>query len=355
MDKNSGISKNLRKNIEQNSSEAAVLVKTNNYIRKSNLYKINEVAKYFKTKPFPVQSPVDLLEVGPYSHNKNRIFKLAIIYNGGKLWIQLLQDDAKLKTNYYEEPGFDSTLLDYLKAHNLEKVKDQLSPELSKLLVIKDFRSKVKYVISMVQRYSNQESAFKQDDQFLKENFKDVLKFSTDEKQEKFNELGNKKLVISLLGSVNSGKSQLINALTGITYTVVKARSGSTQKVSIYSLNDNVVIADTPGLNDIHKSISQKAINFVKESADVILFFINGNAGITAADKNIYRKLQKLGKEIIVVVSKIDTLDEDELLEVRSQIYEELHVMPFCISAKKKVNLEQLLVYIERISERGLI
>ncbi|MGB8705705.1 MAG: GTPase [Gillisia sp.] len=355
MDKNSDISKKLKENIRGNSSEVAVLVKTNSYVRKSNFHKINEVAKYFKTKPFPVQTTFDIIEVGPYSHNKNRIFKLAIIYNGTKLWIELFQDGAKLKSNYYEEPDFDSALLDYLKAHNLEKVRDQISPELSRLQVIKDFRSKVKYVINLIQSYPNQESALMYQDQFLQENFKEVLKFSTDEKKEEFNQLENKKLVVSLLGSVNSGKSQLFNVLTGTTHAVVKARSGSTKEVFLYSLNKDIFIADTPGLNDIRGRVSQKATNFAKESADLILFFINSNAGITAADKKILRELQKLEKETVVLASKIDTLDEEELLEVRSQIYEEIGVMPFCISAKNKVNLEELHEYIRGISERQFI
>ncbi|GAB2765560.1 GTPase [Salinimicrobium soli] len=329
-------------------------MKTNNYIRKSNFYKVNEVAKYFKTTQFPAESTVDLLKVGPYSHSKNRIFKLAIIYNEAKLWIKLFQDGVKLKTNYYDEPNFDSALLSYLKTHNLEKVKAELSPELSELQVIKDFRSKVKYVISIVQRFSKQEPALIPDNQFPQEDFKE-LNYSTDEKQEKLNEIGDEKFVVSLLGSVNSGKSQLFNALTGTNHALVKARSGSTKKVFLYSLNKNILLADTPGLYDIQGRVSQKAINFTKENAHLILFFINSNAGITAADKKIYRKLQRLEKETIVLASKIDTLDEEEFLEVRSQIYEELGVMPFSVSVKKKVNLEQLHEYIKRISERKLM
>ena len=72
-------------------------------------------AKYYKVTPLPVVSPVRLLEGGPFNYEKYRVFKVAVIYKGAKLWIQLLQDDIKLRINYYEESDFDSALLSYLK------------------------------------------------------------------------------------------------------------------------------------------------------------------------------------------------------------------------------------------------
>ncbi|GAB2765554.1 GTPase [Salinimicrobium soli] len=190
-----------------------------------------------------------------------------------------------------------------------------------------------------------------QNEEFTQEKYEEALKKSFDEKQEEFDDLRSKKLVISLIGSVNAGKSQTINALTGINYADVKARSGWTKEVTLYPLNENVLIADTPGLNDINESVSQKATNFVEESADIILYFLNANVGITAADKKTYRELQKLQKEIIVIANKIDTLDDEEINEVRSQIFEELGVNPFCISAKKKIGLEPLHEHILSILE----
>ena len=158
MGKNSAMSKGIKEIIYENPAEAAVLVSTYNDIRNSNIYKVNEVAKFYKATPLPGDPPITLLEEGPFNYDKYRVFKVAVIYNGAKLWIQLLQDDIKLRTNYYEESDFDVALLNYLQEHGLENVKEELTPELSKLLVIEDFKKKLRSIIRKVQEYSLQES-----------------------------------------------------------------------------------------------------------------------------------------------------------------------------------------------------
>ena len=179
-------------------------------------------------------------------------------------------------------------------------------------------------------------------DEFKKEEYEKAFKKSFDEKEKEFDELRNKELVISLIGSVNAGKSQTINALTGIKYADVKAKAGSTKEVNLYRLDENVFIADTPGLFDINLEVSKMASDFVEESADVILFFMNANVGITVHDKQAFSQLLKLQKEILVIVNKVDTLDPEEIVEVKDQITEELGIMPYLISAKKGTGIKEL-------------
>jgi len=165
---------------------------------------------------------------------------------------------------------------------------------------------------------------------------------SYNEKHEEFENLIKQKLVISLIGSVNAGKSKTINALTGIDYTEVKARAGWTTEVSIYPLNDQVFIADTPGLFDINEKVSNKASDFVEKSSDIILYFINATSGITAHDKKSFESIQKLGKQTIVVLNKIDALDKSEIVDVINQTKEELGIFPIPISSKTGEGIELL-------------
>jgi len=188
--------------------------------------------------------------------------------------------------------------------------------------------------------------------EFDQKKYEEGFEKSYDDKQQEFDELRSKQLVISLIGSVNAGKSQTINALTGLKYDIVKAHSGWTKDVSLYKLAENVFIADTPGLNDVNEEVSKKATDFVEESADLILFFLNANVGITAIDKKAYNELSQLGKEIIVVINKIDTLDAEELMEVRSQIVDELGANTFCISAKKGIGVKELHSHLVDILEK---
>ncbi len=177
---------------------------------------------------------------------------------------------------------------------------------------------------------------------FEQEKLEKAFEKAYDEKQTELEKIGAQKLVISLIGSVNSGKSQTINALTGKEFAVVKALAGSTQEVQLYPLTENVLIADTPGLDDINEKVSKKASEFVKKDSDIILFFMNAAAGVTKHDKEAFEEVSRLRKETIIVLNKIDTLDEDDLEDVINQIKGELKVIPIAISAKKRINMSEL-------------
>jgi len=178
--------------------------------------------------------------------------------------------------------------------------------------------------------------------EFDKEKYEEAFERAFDEKHAEFEKISKEKLIISLIGSVNAGKSQTINALTGIKYTEVKARAGWTTDISLFELKKGVFIADTPGLHDIDESVSNKASDFVEEKSDIVLFFLNAAVGVTRHEKEAYEKVYALGKEMIVVLNKIDALDKDELKDVIEQIQEELKSTPIAISAKKSIGLEKL-------------
>lgn len=163
-----------------------------------------------------------------------------------------------------------------------------------------------------------------------------------DENHAEFEALSKEKLIISLVGNVNAGKSSTINALTGVKYAEVKARAGWTKEITLYELKKNVFIADTPGLHDINEEVGKKAFTFIEDSADIILFFINASAGITKHEKDAFKELSKLDKEILVIINKIDSLDDDEIEDVTNQVKEELDSTPIAISSKKGININIL-------------
>ena len=100
--------------------------------------------------------------------------------------------------------------------------------------------------------------------EFEKEKYEEAFERAYDEKHAEFEKISKEKLVISLIGSVNAGKSQTINALTGIKYTEVKARAGWTKDISLFELTKGVFIADTPGLHDIDESVSNLSSTTIK-------------------------------------------------------------------------------------------
>jgi len=190
------------------------------------------------------------------------------------------------------------------------------------------------------------------EEKFEKKRFEDSYEKAYDEKHKEFEKISNEKLIISLIGSVNSGKSKTINALTGIKYTEVKARAGWTKEISIYELKKGVFIADTPGLFDINETVSKKASDFVESNSDIILFFLNAAVGVTKHEKDAYSEVSKLNKEIIVVLNKIDALEPDEITDVINQTKEELGVFPIPISSKTGEGINLLNNEIINILER---
>jgi len=187
--------------------------------------------------------------------------------------------------------------------------------------------------------------------EFEKEKFEEAFEKAYDEKHAEFENISKEKLIISLLGSVNAGKSKTINALTGIKYAEVKARAGWTKEISLYELKTGVFIADTPGLHDINEDVSRKASDYVEGNSDIILFFLNATVGVTKHEKDAFREVALLGKETVVVLNKIDALDKDEIKDVIEQIKEELGVMPIAISAKKNTGINELNDKIVKILE----
>lgn len=189
------------------------------------------------------------------------------------------------------------------------------------------------------------------DQEFEKEKFEEAFKKAFDEKHSEFERISKEKLIISLLGSVNAGKSKTINALTGIKYAEVKARAGWTKEISLYELKEGVFIADTPGLHDINEDVSKKASEYIEESSDVVLFFLNAAVGITKYEKEAFNKVDNLNKEVLVVLNKIDALDEDEVQDAVEHIREELRVDPIAISAKTGAGVNDLNSAIIKILE----
>ena len=174
------------------------------------------------------------------------------------------------------------------------------------------------------------------------EGYEKAIEESIEEKSKEFEELKKKKLVISLYGPVNSGKSSVVNALTGQKLADVRARAGWTTEVALYRLTENAYISDTPGLDDITEENSKRAEEFVEQDADIIIFFLNASVGTPKSAVDAYNKLHSLGKPIIVVLNKIDTIELDEQRDIEQQIQDVMSVKAVPISAKKNIGIDLL-------------
>lgn len=127
-----------------------------------------------------------------------------------------------------------------------------------------------------------------------------------------------KEPLVAIVGRPNVGKSTLFNRIVGRRVSIVNDEPGVTRD-RIFShaewLDNGFTIVDTGGL-DFEKD-DEISVNIVKqarlaiETADVILFVVDGMAGLTSQDRDVVRILRKSSKKIILVVNKIDNYREE--------------------------------------------
>ncbi len=120
--------------------------------------------------------------------------------------------------------------------------------------------------------------------------------------------------IVSIIGRPNVGKSTLFNKLVGKRLSITEDTPGITRD-RLYSevewQNNYFVLVDTGGLEleysgDFNKEIEIQA-DIAIQSSDLILFLVDGREGLTNLDSLIAEKLRKSGREIIIVVNKIES------------------------------------------------
>jgi len=145
------------------------------------------------------------------------------------------------------------------------------------------------------------------------------------------NDIIRKGIKISLIGSVNVGKSSLFNRLIKKNRAIVSNIAGTTRDVIEYSLSKNNIywtFSDTAGIRKADNIIEKKGIELsLKEAkeADIILLVFDRSRKIDNFELELYQKIYDDYKEkIILVKNKSDLKDidnnifnfNDELIEV---------------------------------------
>jgi GTP-binding protein len=155
---------------------------------------------------------------------------------------------------------------------------------------------------------------------------------------------------VVIVGRPNVGKSTLFNAITGQRRSIVGDEPGITRD-RIYGeakhRGRRFQVIDTGGIipNDeelIPSEILRQA-RVALESADHIVFLIDGRTEITGTDRDLAKILRKLGRPVALAVNKIDSSARENLThEFHSLGFE--HVFP--VSAEHRLGLDDLLEHV---------
>lgn len=129
--------------------------------------------------------------------------------------------------------------------------------------------------------------------------------------------------VVAVVGRPNVGKSTFVNRISQDDEAIVHAMRGVTRDRSYHEADWNGVdftLIDTGGIemgddDAFQGSIRAQALTAARE-ADIIVFIVDGKAGINGEDEEVARILRKTDKPVMLVVNKMDTPNRfDEMYE----------------------------------------
>lgn len=156
------------------------------------------------------------------------------------------------------------------------------------------------------------------------------------------------KPLVAVVGRPNVGKSTLFNAIVKKRVSIVEDIPGVTRDRIYFDaewLGREFTLIDTGGIefvdsdNTIFTSMRYQAELAIRE-ADVILYVVDGKTGIQPQDLEIAALLRSSGKPVILVVNKIDSVEQE------MNIYEFYGLGlgdPVGVSAVNLMNLGDLL------------
>ena len=165
----------------------------------------------------------------------------------------------------------------------------------------------------------------------------------------------------ALIGRPNVGKSTLMNHLIGqkIAITSEKAQTTRSQIRTVYTdERGQIVFEDTPGLTRAKNKLGRFMVDVAEKTiadADVILWIVEAGAYLGTSEQEILERLRKVNKPLVLVVNKVDKVQDKKALAQSIEAYEKT-VRPsdlIAVSALKHQNMEMLLETLFRYLPEG--
>lgn len=152
--------------------------------------------------------------------------------------------------------------------------------------------------------------------------------------------------VVAVVGRPNVGKSTIFNRIAGDRISIVEDTPGVTRD-RIYTraewLTREFRLIDTGGIDMADEPFMTQIIQQAEiaiDEADVIVFMVSAQEGLTEADERVAKILYRSKKPVVLAVNKVDNI------EMRSEIYEFYALGfgdPFPISGSHGTGLGDLL------------
>jgi GTP-binding protein len=157
---------------------------------------------------------------------------------------------------------------------------------------------------------------------------------------------------IAFIGRSNAGKSSLLNSLCGSSKLARTSKTpGRTQEINVFLINETHYFMDLPGYGyakaggDTLAKLSDLIYWYLFESHHDprVVLLVDANIGPTKDDLGMLQELQHTGKDIVVVLNKVDKIKKSQYLNQLKKLQSQLpgHLLiPY--SSKTKVGIEEL-------------
>jgi GTP-binding protein EngB required for normal cell division len=148
--------------------------------------------------------------------------------------------------------------------------------------------------------------------------------------------------LLVIAGEFNSGKSSFINALLGAP-VLPEGVTPTTDRITLLRYGDSpqeelheaflvertypadvlrqIIIVDTPGTNAVIRRHEELTRDFIPR-ADLVLFTTSSDRPFTESERAFLSLIKDWGKKIVLILNKIDILDEHEVEQVLAFVRE---------------------------------
>lgn len=165
---------------------------------------------------------------------------------------------------------------------------------------------------------------------------------------------------VSIVGRPNVGKSTLMNNVVGEKIAIMSDKPQTTRNTiqAVYTDEEaQVVFLDTPGIHKPKNKLGEfmvKSATDAFKNVDLVLFVVDESKKIGPGDRKIIDDLKNVKTPVVLVLNKIDQLNEEELFDLMKMynaegVFEQ--IVP--ISALKGRNINELLKVIKKHLEEG--
>ena len=155
---------------------------------------------------------------------------------------------------------------------------------------------------------------------------------------------------VTFIGRPNVGKSTLMNRLIGQKIAITSSKPQTTRNriQTVYTdERGQIIFLDTPGINRAKNKLGNYMLQVAERTlneVDVVLWLVEPSTFIGGGEKYIIEQLSKIKTPIILVINKIDTVEEKDILEAidtYKDVCEFAEIIP--VSALKGKNTDDVI------------